>query len=335
MDSVFRFFCLTAYFGGLIWIAGLLSESYFRKQTRRLRYRIRQRIAEMQPYRTNRFIEHLDRMLYLTARHYQPGISSIRFLLRSFYLFLTVLVSLGLVGDVPRLTYENPFLQTEVSETTQLSGTLIVSVALVAGLMPYVVLRFRYHRNLIKGSYDLAEVIKILSRHAHLPVSFALRHTADSLPASNVLKRPVLILASAFSSYGSLRELKAETQRFARAIGTTFATQLAMDLLYAETEGGKNLKRSLLFLNQAIENQRQTILKAKDEARDAIALGLWVNLFVIVITSAVAVQFLTLRVFLKLLLQTNAGLSLFLVVLVSLIVSFLVSRVLARPKLDY
>lgn len=334
MESAIRVIFQVSFWVGLAWFFLLLVETRFQRSAERFKHRFRFRVQRMNSYRKFWIIRHLDRLLYLTAKNFQPGASAVRFLLRSLYLFLTVFVILLVIEGVPRFAYRNPF-EAHDPEISSIPVTAAFIIALVFSAIPYVVLRLRYSQNVVKASYDLAEVVKIISRHAHLPVSSALRHTADDLPAGNVLKRPLYMLASVFSSYGSFDELQAEALRFSSAIGTTFATQFVMDLLFFEKEGTQHFKRSLLFLNDSIEWQRQAILRAKDENRDAIALGLWINAFVIVLTSIFAIRFLTLRVFLKLLFQTEIGLYLMTFVLTSFVIAFFIGRVLSRPKLDY
>lgn len=335
MENTIRILFQVSYLYGLFWMIMLLAENRLQNSAERFRHRYRNRIEQISSYRNIWIIRHLDKMLYLTSKNYQPGVSGVRFLLRSIYLFFAVFIVLLIIEDVPKLTYANPFVQQEL-QTSDISWTTAFIVALIFGTIPYIILRFRYSQNVVNASYDLSEVVKIMSRYSHLPISSALRQTADDLPAGNVLRRPVSILANAFSSYGSHAELQAEALRFSNAIGTTFATQFVMDLLFFEKEGTHDhLKHSLLYLNDSLETQRQAILRAKDENRDAIALGLWVNALVILITSGFVIQFLTLRVFLKLLLQTEIGLYLSLFIVFSFIVAFFIGRILSRPKLDY
>jgi len=329
-----RIFFQVSYFGGLAWIVMLLAESRIKKGSLRIKHRFRHHAEKMQSWRKVWLIRHIDGLLYLTSSHYQPGVSAIRFILRSSYLILIVFITLMFVDEVPRIAYQNPFLiQEPLTTSIPWTGALVLS--LVFGVLPYVVLRIRYSHNVVKASYDLADVVKIMSRYAHLSVSSALRYTADDLSAANVLKRPLYVLSSVFSSYGSFAELQAEAVKFSNAIRTTFATQFVLDLLYIEKEGVQHFKRSLLYLNDSIEHQRQAILRAKDENRDAISLGIWVNAFVILLLSTFAIRHLTWRVFFKLLLQTTIGLYMSAFVFISFIVAFVIGRILSRPKLDY
>lgn len=334
MDQFIRIIFQVSYLGGLAWIVMLLAEHQFQKRTQRFRHRFQHQIERIQILKRLWLFRHIDGMLYLTSKKYQPGVSAVRFILRCVYLIVIVFVSLLIIKEFPRITYENPFMN-QGPETTSMPWAGALVVALIIGTIPYLLLRIRYSQNVVKASYDLAEVVKIMSRYAHLSISSALRHTGDDLPASNVLKRPVHILASVFSSYGTVSELQSEAIHFSKAIGTTFSTQFVMDLLFFEKEGVQLLKQSLLFLNDSIENQRQAILRAKNENRDAISLGIWVNAFVISLTTVFGIQALSLHVFLKLLLQTTVGLYMASFVMLSFIVAFFIGRVLSRPKLDY
>lgn len=333
MEEAIRILFQISYMGSMAWMIWLLLERYFRLRRHRIRHRFRQRIEGSHSSRLWIF-RHLDKLLFLTAKDFQSGISSFRFLMRCLYLFLATFLTLLLVGEYPTFMSSNPFVDSNIV-MTDISWTAMGIISLVVGFLPYIFLRFRYHRNVVKSSYDLADVIKIMSRHAHFAISPALRRTADDLPASNVLRRPLYILSDLFSSYSSHEELQAEALRFSSSIGTTFAMQFIMDLLSFEKDGIKNLKTSLLFLNETMELQRQAILKVKEQNQDAISLGLWVNAFVILLVSGFGVYYLTPNVFFKLLFQTNLGLYLLVFMLFSFVLSFLVSLLLSRPKLDY
>lgn len=299
---------------GLIWTCLILADIRMQKRSARIGYKLRRRLFSIK-YQEYWIVRHLDRLLMLAARKYRPLESALRFCL---FCLLTIMAAFALliIANIP----------------WQLS--LFMASILGAGI-PYLGLRIRYAERGVKASYDLVEVVKLLSRYAHLPVHTALRRTADDLSERSVLKRPVLILADTFSSYGSPEDLQQEAYRFSSAIGTTFATQLMMELIQAEKDGSKQMNQSLKFLNEAIENQRNAVLDVKKENRDAIALGVWVNLVVIAILAWSTASFLTWDVFIGLLLQTEIGVTLSFVVIGSLIITFLVGRILSRPKLDY
>ncbi|OMD02055.1 hypothetical protein, partial [Paenibacillus odorifer] len=119
------------------------------------------------------------------------------------------------------------------------------------------------------------------------------------------------------------------------AIGTTFALEFISDLLYAEKEGTRYLKSSLMLLNRSMEQQRETILTVKAGSRDAISLGLYGNLLVLVSTVGTFMYMLKPDVYFQLQFETTVGLSFLMVIVSGLFISFVISTILARPKLDY
>lgn len=311
--DLIRLFIMALLLVGLTWSSILIADVQMQKRSVRIGYKLRRRLFTVK-YQDYGLIRHLDRLMFLAARHYRPVESAIRFCL--FCLLAAAAVFALLATFIP----------------WQRSSAL--AVILGVGI-PYLILRIRHAERGVKASYDLAEVIKLLSRHAHLPVHTALKHTAENLSDRSVLKRPVMVLADAFSSYGSKDELLQEALRFSSTIGTAFAVQLVMELIQAEKDGSKHLNQSLKFLNEAIEGQRNAVLGVKKENRDAIALGIWVNLAVIAILSWSTASFLTWGTFFRLLTQTEIGVTLSLAVAGSLVTAFFIGRVLSRPKLDY
>lgn len=298
---------------GLIWTCFLLADVQVHKKSIRIGYKLRRRLFAVK-YREYGLIRHLDRLMLLATRHYRPMESAIRFCL---FCLLAAAALFALL-------------------VIYLSWQLSLVIAIMFGIgIPYLILRIRHAERGVRASYDLAEVIKLLSRYAHLPVHTALKRTAENLSDQSVLKRPVMVLTDAFSSYGSPDELQQEAFRFASTIGTTFATQLVMELIHAENDGSKHLSRSLKFINEAMESQRNVVLNVKKENRDAIALGVWVNLVVIAILSWSTASFLTWGTFFRLLTQTEIGVILSLTVACTLVIAFFVGRILSRPKLDY
>ncbi|MVP02128.1 hypothetical protein [Paenibacillus lutrae] len=303
--------------------------------------RLRMRKIEIQATRRkkSRFYQHIDDLLYIVKRDYEPGISFIKFVVQTLIVFISIFgVSLLSIGEVPnKVTFNNPFQGGVTIDTS--SDKLIVIFPLVLALclsvVPYLFLRYRYEKRVIKGSYDLLDVVKVLSKHTNFQIDVALTYTANLLPAENVLKRPIELLSNAFANYANEKELQQEVHRFSRTVGTTFAANLASDLLYLEREGGSFLRESLLFLNDAMEQQRSVIMQVKSGIRDAIALGSYGNILVLGIMSASMAFLLKPNVYIQLQFQTKVGLSFITTIFLGIFISFVISTILSRPKLDY
>jgi len=283
---------------------------------------------------------HLDNLLYFSHRKYEPGISVIRFLLRTGILGAAVFLSgLLTISELPgHLTFHNPFLEgMNLNEGASTGGAwrFPLFVALIAAMLPYFRMRYIYAQRKVRGSYDLLDVVKISTKFTHLPVDALLLKTADFLTVDNVLKTPLKLLGAAFANYSHEGELYEEAGRFSRTIGTTFAVEFVSDLLYSEKEGTLYLKNSLMMLNRSMEQQRETILTVKAGSRDAISLGLYGNLVVLVSSIGTFIYMLKPDVYIRLQFQTSVGLTFMAVILSGLFVSFIISTVLAKPKLDY
>ncbi|WNS41023.1 hypothetical protein [Paenibacillus sp. MMS20-IR301] len=283
---------------------------------------------------------HLDDLLYFAHRKYEPGISVMRFVSRSGLLFAAVFISgLLTLRELPgHMSFSNPFLEgISLNEGTPVRGAwrLPLFLAVITASIPYLRLRYRYAQRKVRGSYDLLDVIKIATKFTHLSADSILSRTSDLLADENVLKTPLKLLGAAFANYSNERELNMEAGRFAGAIGTTFAVEFVSDLLYSEKEGTRYLKGSLMMLNRSMEQQRETILTVKASSRDAISLGLYGNLIVLVSSVGTFMYMLKPDVYFKLQFETTVGLTFMMIIIAGLFVSFMISTILARPKLDY
>ncbi|MFD2875657.1 hypothetical protein ACFTAO_06185 [Paenibacillus rhizoplanae] len=90
-----------------------------------------------------------------------------------------------------------------------------------------------------------------------------------------------------------------------------------------------------MTLNRSMELQRETILTVKASSRDAISLGLYGNLIVLVSSVGTFMYMLKPDVYFKLQFETTIGLTFMMVILTGLFISFMISTILARPRLDY
>lgn len=283
---------------------------------------------------------HLDSLLYFVHRKYEPGISVLRFLARSGLLFAAVFLSgLLTLTELPgHLSFNNPFMEgMSFNKGLPVGGSwrFPLFVAAISATIPYFRMRYVYAQRKVKGSYDLLDVVKIATKFTHLSVDALLMKTADFLTADNVLKTPLRLLGASFANYSNERELHEEAGRFSRAIGTTFGVEFISDLLYSEKEGTLYLKNSLMLLNRSMEQQRETILTVKAGSRDAISLGLYGNLVVLVSSVGTFIYMLKPDVYFRLQFQTSVGLTFLAVILTGLFISFVISIILSKPKLDY
>lgn len=291
--------------------------------------------------RNKRFIyRHLDNLLYLTQDKYEPFVSVTKFILQSGFLLVGIfIITLLTMQELPSLFSSDPFfdgnLHTSNIETIKSVWKLPMLLAILAGSIPYIVMRYKYTKRQTEGSYDLLDVVKIYAKYTYLSVDAALYATSDFLMDNNVLKRPLRILADEFSNYSNETMLQGEAQRFASTVSTTFARIFISDLLDAEKEGNVNLNLSLLELNDSMEQQRETILTVKANNSDAIKLGLYGNLLVFVLSIGTFMFMLKPGLYFKLQFQTPIGVTFFMIIVISFVIAFLFSILLSRPKLDY
>lgn len=342
---IFRFALHLIIVWGLWLLIKPLIDRHLRQASQKLEYRMKHRISivgkSVSKAKKRLWIyRHLDKLLYFVHGNYEPGISVMRFAIRTGILFIAVLLSgLLTLHELPgHLSYNNPFLEGVAFNEGQPirdAWRFPLFIAVISATIPYFRMRYSYAQRKVHGSYDLLDVIKISTKFTHLSVDSILDKTADFLTDKNVLKGPLKLLGATFSNYSNEKELAQEAGRFSSAIGTTFALEFISDLLYAEKEGTRYLKSSLMLLNRSMEQQRETILTVKAGSRDAISLGLYGNLIVLISTVGTFMYMLKPDIYFKLQFETKVGLSFLMVIVSGLFISFVISTILARPKLDY
>ncbi len=283
---------------------------------------------------------HIDNLLYLVQHNYEQRVSVIRFYIQCVFLFSAVFIVASLtMNELPNhLTFENPFMggiQIDNKGASITNWKFPFFIAILFAILPYLKLRYTFAQRSVKASYDLKDIVQIFARHTYLSVDQALNKTAELLDENNVLKRPLQILSDVFANYSNEIELNKEVNRFAALIKTTFARILTSDLLYAEREGTSSLSSSLMELNSAMEQQRETIIDVKAENSEAITLGFYGNLVVLVSIISTFMYMLTPVVYFKLQFQTKVGLVFMGVIIGSLFIAFAISLILSKPKLDY
>ncbi|WP_027092991.1 hypothetical protein [Cohnella thermotolerans] len=283
------------------------------------------------------FYRHVDRMLYLVQPNYEAGTSAYRFIALTAFVFLVTLFAVytATAGTALPVTTGNPFLRNAgEAGSVKIGFGFACFAAIVAASVPYLVLRVRYLSKSVQAGYDLLEIVKTLTGVANLAIDTALTKTADSLPERNVLKRPLKLWAFVLTAHTHKGELKRETERFVRSIGTTFAVAFVSEVLYVYRTGGSYYE-AMIRLAEAMEAQWIAVRNAQKEVSDAIQMGAWGNLLVTVVICAGTAFVLSWRVYARLQFQTAMGSVFFAVVVIGVLISLVVSLVLSRPRLDY
>lgn len=287
--------------------------------------------------RVRRLRDHIENMMILANKDFEVSVSYHRFIFTSILFAVAVFISFYFaIGNIPNQLTNNPFsidLTNDVGNAASWRVSLIFSV--ITLFTPYLILRFRYLKAFTKASYDLMEPVKFMTKYSHLSVHQALIETAKILPDHNVLKLPIRQLSMSYISYRNEEELVNANNRFALLVGTTFASQFINNLMYAEREGSRTMKNDFQILHKAMEIQRETILEVKANSRDAVQMGLYINLFVFLALTGTLMFFLRPSVYLKFQFETAIGLTLFTLITLSYVFSVLFSIGLSRPKLDY
>jgi len=319
----------------LISLSGMLYPAltpYIRRTKQRIR--MLNKLGKLK-YRSTSF-SHIESMLYLVSKDFEPVASVYRFFSFTLLLFVGSFFTLYFFTSelTLTLTTSNPFGDMDTMGNLKLGIGFSIFISFLVASIPYLVLKVRYMSRKVKAGYDLLELLKVMSRHAHLSVDTALSRTADELPSSNVLKRPLKLLSFSFTSYTFEDELFREAERFVRVIGSTFAVSFASDIIHEFKTGG-GMGKPLESLISSMEGQLLNILEGKSEMSDAIHLGTWINMIsIIVICGGTAIS-IGWSNYARLQFQTVQGVVFLGLILISTMASFIIGLFLNKPKLDY
>lgn len=336
LDAIFHM----TYLAGLCMLSYRISEkslsSIGKQFDRKIKFRMSVLGEKLEKKKNRSWIyRHIDELLYLAKPDYTPGASFLRFSVQFFLIFFVVFLGMLLVFGGASLRFGNPFTGISVESSTRLQWEFPFLVAGMAAFSFYLKLRLNYANQKIKGSYDLLEVVKILPKFASYSMDTALSKTCELLSNDNVLRRPLSLLALSFANYASKSELIRDVQRFSSAIGTTFSVELSSILLYALEYGTGWLTSSLSELHRSMEKQREIVLEARQNSRDAILLGRYVNLILIAIVLGSVALSIGWEAYIKLQFFSPLGLSLLSILLILLFISFILGTYLSKPVLDY
>ena len=314
---------------------------------RRVRSQVRDKAGKLKPVfdlfnKDSKFRNHINKMNYMVSKNYDKDRDYYKFVAKTVSVFVVVSVSLLLtVKQMPTdFVVGDPFSNMTDSEnqtTTEANVNPVFPIlaALVLSSVPYLRLRYKYGVARVASSYELLEVVRLMAAETHLSVSAALVYVNSQIKDSSYIKKPLKNLSQVFVSYADEKELASGCKEFSDAIGTVFAVTFVSLLLYAEKEGRDGLEESLFSLADEMERQRMAILDAKTSNKDAINLGHYGNLFVYVITSLSMVAFLGPSVFFNLQFKTDFGLTGFTISFLLIAVSYVISKLLDRLRLDY
>lgn len=323
---------------GIIMVCRHLIYGFSQRMNRRqeLKDHLLKNITEKKTKRS-RFKQHIEDLMLLSYSNFEPTVSYHRFLLTSLLYAVAVFITIFFtVDNLPHQLTNNPF-QVEISNRVGAAANWRVSLvfSIITLCTPYLVLRYRFMIANTKASYDLMEPTKFMTKYAHLSVDKALSETAKMIPTNNVVRLALRQLSLMYTSYRNEEELLLANKRFIGLIGTTFAAQFANNLLYAEREGAQHMKNDFQSLHQSMEIQRETIMEVKANSRDAVQMGIYINLIVFVALVGSLMFFMRPTVYLKFQFETPVGLALLIAILISYLASVLFSIALSRPKLDY
>ena len=274
---------------------------------------------------------HLDDLMYLAR-----GTNNVaRYLYTSAALAVgTFAIALLVAADLPKPA-GNAFFRGNISIGTTQSQFLFAALSsILAIVLQYITLRILAFFRQRKAGYDLLIVVKTMPQFSDLSIDEALALTAERVGKKNLLQKPLRILSYVLTSYKRQIELEYETQRFISAVNTTFAVAFISDIVYAH-QSGTPWHESMFALGDAMEIRLSSILDAQKNMGDAIHTGLWGNAVSMIGIIGGIIWLLGWPVYASLQFRTTTNMLLFMLTVISILASTVLSLYLMKPALDY
>lgn len=336
----------------LMAVVGALSAVYFllletgSNYVGRLRFEVRDKTRTLRRMfgvfrKGSPFREHIDKLHYMVGRESNLDVDFIRFVFASVLAFVGTLtatiLALGaggpISGGVLHLGQTHVF---NLSLPDERIGIMLpLAASLIAACLPYVRLRYRYALARVKSSYELLEVVRLLSGESHLAVGVAVSRVASMIGPESSIKRPLKMFSETLLNYVDDDELIRAGKAFSAAVGTAFAVMFVSVVLHCVREGRENWEASLLTLSSEMEAQRMAILDTRSASRDAINLGTYGNILVYLVIAGTMAYFMRPSVFFTMQFQTKVGLTGFVITFALILASYIWGKLLARLRLDY
>jgi len=265
----------------------------------------------------NKFTAHIRLLLLLTL-----GIKDVNsvfyFLFLSIFLFFIFLsVFMGLFGI----------------------SIFFVLIALLAGFLPYIFLRFRLKSLQLQGSYESVNLISELTnmyKISSFNMSSAIDKTIGTIKDSPLSKKALFYLSLKIKEYKGKEELKAIIDSFVKAFDTEWATLLGMNI-FESLLNGSNVSVSLDDILSNLKQVKSSIEKDKRANYEAFTMVKFIIPVVYILSVFTAVKFFgfTISRFFYYQFNSSLGIKLFITIIVLLIIGFCAMFVLSKPKFDY
>ena len=265
----------------------------------------------------NKFTAHIRLLLLITL-----GIKDVNsvfyFLVLSIFLFFIFLsVFIGLFGI----------------------SIFFVLIALLAGFLPYIFLRFRLKSLQLQGSYESVNLISELTnmyKISSFNMSSAIDKTIGTIKDAPLSKKALFYLSLKIKEYKGKEELGAIIDSFVKAFDTEWATLLGMNI-FESLLNGSNVSVSLDDILSNLKQVKSSIEKDKRANYEAFTMVKFIIPVVYILSVFTAVKFFgfTISRFFYYQFSFGLGIKLFITIVVLLIIGFCAMFVLSKPKFDY
>lgn len=209
---------------------------------------------------------------------------------------------------------------------------LIVSV--IVSSMPILFLIIKLRINRIQAGYDLAHMTGImLSKYRKNKGKMyeTLLETAENVN-SKYIRRRIYRIARTAQTYVDVEKLKNEIDIFVYSIDTVFARQIGVAILKAFVQRA-DVEKSLEAVDRGIQRNIQMLNDERSQAQDIISLG-YLHPIVFIISLICLIRFLTFSKYWEYQFETKQGQILFILSVVSIVISVFSAIWCSKTKND-
>ena len=217
--------------------------------------------------------------------------------------------------------------------------TTKAAISIMAGLMPYIILRVRLHNIRIEASYEAEGLVTELTNQYkinYLNMIEAIDQTVFHLKRYPYSKKVLSRMSMEIKHYRNKEELDDIIQEFTFAINTQWAVLLANNINLS-VEYGDDVNESLNDILNDIKDIKGIIEKNKQFNNEAFVMIKVVAPLTYIMTVIVAIKFFgfTIQKFINYQFYNATGLKFFIIAMATVIINYIIYVVIKKPKYDF
>ena len=218
--------------------------------------------------------------------------------------------------------------------------SLLVSLlfALLLGLLPYMAMRVRLIVIRIEGSYEAEDLVTELNNQykiCNLNMVESIDCTLPKLKNCRYTQKALFRLSMSIKEYKSEEQLDNIIKEFVYSVDTEWAALLGINIKIAVSDG-RDVRPSLDDILVELKQIKEVLEKDKRNNNEAFSMIKFIVPAVYVLSIFVAINFFgfTLNKFFDYQFRTDIGLKFALLTFTSMVINYVVSYLMSKPKYD-